>query len=414
MVKCECGAWSSLAGAMTKGSFTGFKCTGHNPHKMQTEECGNDVIPLQRGASNVYFPAIRSVICVNDLNSKEIPLNILNEIKKFVLKKGEKQGLQDYYEYHDDELKKHGIYCLEELKERYRVSNEIAKNEINYTKIKEIEYSRLTNFEGGKISIPHKRVEFEAELQPVPDDLKKYFSKIVQIHRLKEIMVLLGFMRNDIPEPEVESPKKITWLGSYNDWLPAVEIYGEGIFLELNRETLDIWHEYNRQKSFKYNEIFRDWLEHKNWQLEERDAVYVLLHTLSHLLIKQLSLKSGYPASSIKERIYYSKDMAGILIYTGSNDQEGTLGGLVEMGRIENFRVLLMEALKESIFCTNDPICSSRNINEEDSLNGSACYACSMVSETACEFGNRMLDRSLVVPLPLSKSKAFFEGLIDE
>ena len=137
-----------------------------------------------------------------------------------------------------------------------------------------------------------------------------------------------------------------------------------------------------------------------------------MMHTLSHLLIKQLSLKSGYSSVAIKERIYCSETMAGILLYTGSADQEGTLGGLVEMGSIDKFREILNEALEEALFCTNDPVCSSLEVDEENDLNGSACFACSMISETSCEAGNRLLDRSLVVPLQDSVIKPYFDELI--
>lgn len=59
---------------------------------------------------------------------------------------------------------------------------------------------------------------------------------------------------------------------------------------------------------------------------------YILLHTIAHLLIRQLSFECGYTAASLRERIYCNTvnneyEMSGILVYTASGDSEGTLGG---------------------------------------------------------------------------------------
>jgi len=43
-----------------------------------------------------------------------------------------------------------------------------------------------------------------------------------------------------------------------------------------------------------------------------------------------VALECGYPASSIRERIYAIPSVGyGVLLYTGSSDAEGTLGGLI-------------------------------------------------------------------------------------
>lgn len=81
------------------------------------------------------------------------------------------------------------------------------------------------------------------------------------------------------------------------------------------------------------------------------------MHTLAHLLIKEMSLQSGYSSSSIKERIYFGENMCGILLYTGSSDKEGSLGGLVELGNYNRLIPLLKGALENAMNCTNDPEC---------------------------------------------------------
>jgi len=105
--------------------------------------------------------------------------------------------------------------------------------------------------------------------------------------------------------------------------------------------------------------------------------------------------------------------MQGILLYTGSSDKDGSLGGLVELGSEDNFKKLLKAALENSLMCTTDPECTNHDI-DVDTLNGSACHSCAMVSETACENGNRLLDRSYVAPLDEKEENSFFRELIGE
>ncbi len=139
---------------------------------------------------------------------------------------------------------------------------------------------------------------------------------------------------------------------------------------------------------------------------------YAMIHTLSHLLIRELSLECGYNAASIRERIYADtqgdRKQAGILIYTAAADSDGTLGGLVELGRPENLGRLIKQALTRAEICSSDPLCSEHKPSEDRSLHAAACHACSFVSETSCEAGNRYIDRALIVPTLETSDTAFF------
>jgi hypothetical protein len=139
-----------------------------------------------------------------------------------------------------------------------------------------------------------------------------------------------------------------------------------------------------------------------------------MLHTLSHLLIRELALECGYNAASIRERIYADtsglRPQAGILIYTAAADSDGTLGGLVDLGKPENLGRLLEQALNRSKICSSDPLCSEHDPEKDRSLHGSSCHACSLVAETSCEPGNRYLDRSLLIPTLERGDAAFFKG----
>ena len=161
---------------------------------------------------------------------------------------------------------------------------------------------------------------------------------------------------------------------------------------------------------------------HKGWRnsrhLDPNEGYpgirYAMLHTLSHLLIRELALECGYNAASIRERIYADTSgdtpQAGILIYTAAADSDGTLGGLVDLGKPENLGRLLEQALNRSKICSSDPLCSEHDPEKDRSLHGAACHACSLVAETSCERSNRYLDRSLLVPTLERADAAFFKG----
>ena len=134
---------------------------------------------------------------------------------------------------------------------------------------------------------------------------------------------------------------------------------------------------------------------HNRWATERKSkrlfpgGPYVLLHTLSHLLLQSLAMRCGYPASSIRELIYADAGSGrfGLLLYTGSPDAEGTLGGLVQEARyLEDH---LAQALRMSALCSNDPICAGHAPGEsleERWLHGAACHGCALVAEDAGAF----------------------------
>ena len=230
--------------------------------------------------------------------------------------------------------------------------------------------------------------------------------------------VLLGFTRVDASDPDADEQADIVYLnkGRKEKWLPAAEINGEGIFIEFNRDTLHRWINTGAVKTLsqKYADCYKEFCEFKGWSITgTRDAVYVLMHTFAHLLIKQMSMSSGYSSSAIRERIYFGDKMSGILLYTGSTDKEGSLGGLVELGVIEKLVELMKDAFREALLCTNDPECMN-NTPAGNNSNGATCHSCCMISETACENGNRMLDRGLVVPIAIRGNDAYFKELVCE
>ena len=415
MVECDCGkAKRSMAGATNRENFreAGFKCTGRHPHKPNTpnEKCKCDVIfPAQRGATNIYFPVIRSAISIPPWTN---PLYLLLDEHYHTILEMQELGIEDAA---DRIFEK---YFAEKYKrDDFNIAIENRRKKIKeFVEIKEMEYAAFTHHDDPSYKKDIKY--FKAKEDPVPSNLQNYFSRLIRIERLREVMVLQGFMRIDPPEPETDSLKSMVKLNikKPKSWLPGVEIHGEGIFIEFNKESVRKWLAISSvgRTSERYKEVFNRYTETRGWdKCKERDGVYVLLHTFAHLMIKEMSLQSGYSSASIRERIYSSPSMCGVLFYTGSSDKEGSLGGLVELGEESKFKKLLKAAIENALLCTTDPECSNSHI-DPDTLNGSACHSCCMISETACENGNRLLDRSFIVPLGEKTGLSFFKELTGE
>jgi hypothetical protein len=159
---------------------------------------------------------------------------------------------------------------------------------------------------------------------------------------------------------------------------------------------------------------FSAWVARRRTAKEEPELTflglpYVLLHSLAHLLITSVSLECGYSSSSIRERIYVGEAGYGILLYTGTPDAEGTLGGLVAEAR--RLRKHLESALDLARLCANDPVCaqhSPSDPHEERFLNGASCHGCLLIAEPSCERRNEFLDRSLVVATVDGAGAEFF------
>ena len=252
-----------------------------------------------------------------------------------------------------------------------------------------------------------------------PDGFETWFEPTVLVERLREVTALLGFTRIDGPDAEARNVAPIS--RGRPAWVPAAQSRGEGIFLRLREDRVAAWEERaaGTPRLEALRRAHRDWRKRRgldpaaHWPGER----YVLLHTLSHALINELALECGYSAASIRERIYAEPSggdglpMAGILLYTAAPDAEGTLGGLVNLGRPEFAGPVLTRALRRMGLCTSDPMCANHCPREqEDVLHGAACHACLFVPETSCERGNRYLERGALCETLAGAGIAFLEA----
>ncbi|WP_456375775.1 DrmB family protein [Thiolapillus sp.] len=239
-----------------------------------------------------------------------------------------------------------------------------------------------------------KRLQSELAFQSTPWKIMSLIGQLVAVQRLREIMVHQGFTRPVAENLRLVPPD----LHGAQDWLPAIELFGEGLFIRFDEPALRHWEgqEAVRQRC----DILRQRAEAVGFHLPT--PRFVLLHTFAHLLIRQLETYSGYPAASLTERIYAWEPgddhdaMAGVLIYTTSPDVAGTLGGLDELAEPKRLLPLLEAVFNHAQWCALDPVCGEHQGQGPHLLNLAACHGCVLVPDTACAHHNLLLDRILL------------------
>ncbi len=235
-----------------------------------------------------------------------------------------------------------------------------------------------------------------------PLGIAKAVNRLVAVHRVKEIMVFDGFRRGwgsgDGMHPM--TPPDIV---GESDWLPALELWGEGLFFTLDEGLVKRWEQQESIRARAEGFLDRALTARLPRNVEAVPSPrFLLCHTLAHLIIRRLEAEAGYPAASIKERIYCvdseegSNAMAGVLIYVAVADEHGSLGGLIDMAQPDRFMRLLTGAVEDATWCSFDPVCAEQDGHGPDLLNRAACHACALVPEPSCICGNRLLDRMFV------------------
>lgn len=392
------------------------RCKGNRPwlgKRNQDDICDQPSKLLLRGASNLYFPVVESSIVV-PFQSHPLEELVCREIDLEDEELTSNKENFSFFVRFNRELKPYDVEELWSITQR-------LKNGSNDSE--DLLLPEWNAFTAGYQYFDEP--DFEVEVQPTPAAFSSYISKLIRVKRMKEVMVIKGFTRihpmpdatqrlsnEDGEEPDETALAPISDIRL--DWLPGVESFGEGIFLSLNEDKLKNWikenKEYEKSIEFAHMNFYRDRNIPENAIPPFPGLRYMLLHTLSHALIRELCLHSGYSSSALKERIYSdaSKGMAGILIYTATVDSEGSLGGLVELGKTEHFQSILSRALTATGYCSGDPLCSEHDPGELHDVNGAACHSCLLISETSCEKSNRYLDRSVLVSTVANKGREFF------
>lgn len=251
---------------------------------------------------------------------------------------------------------------------------------------------------------PHQFEVVQAQVQTIIASANGTKLRITPVNRLRVVMVQTGYRRLD----PLNDPVNCVYDDGQRDWYPGVELFGEGIYIDLapdNQSNAPVIH-YPLSGSAA-NTWFDAWIDPERYDPrflpEIRDQfhpVFIWWHTLAHRLINALSVDSGYSSAAVRERIYIDVDentgdaSGGILLYTVQPGGDGTLGGLIAL--VPQFQRVLESALRNIDACSNDPLCGEETFAREK-YNGAACYACSLISETSCEYRNMRLDRNLLL-----------------
>jgi hypothetical protein len=417
----NCGDRRNIREALGKRNEENLpRCRGRHPHlaTFDPQGCDRDPKVLVVGASNQWFAQTLSALAVPQSGASALEAKVeqhwsaLEQLQVSlypVLRASGLPALMQLAQWSDAEI----ADAVERRRAKLAGEGDKPEPDDGYPDLRTPEWEV---FSGEKL--PEESTDFtlRRDVAGVPEKLTGIYSDVIQAERLREVRALIGFTRLDAPDPE--DPGLVTRVQlarSRPSWVPASEVRGEGIFLRVPEDLLQEWEQrveksdavrehkdaYARHRQNRYSDrIIADFDPMAHWP----GARFIALHTLSHMLIRTISLECGYSSASLSERIYSATEddphRGGILIYTAVPDAEGTLGGLVSLAEPEQLMRLTRRALADARHCSSDPLCAERLPQQPaDFLHGAACHVCLFVSETTCERGNKFLDRRFVVPI---------------
>lgn len=412
VIKCSCGKSSTMYGAFARDALKGVKrCSGRRPWLSDNEECTLIPRTLQRGASNVYFSVVRSALSIPPwsegvykvINSYWTVFQSIPDVALQATING--MGIAKGTPYSVDDL-------VAAVRQRRDGTESLTADGYDETKLRTQEYEALVRGRkdgGGKDDFVCVSADGSSDL------IDEWFDQVMAVQRLREVRALQSFTRLMPPESSDPPERRAQLSKEAVAWLPAIEVQGEGVFLTLKNDLLQQWEQrpdVTRRAGLietRYRERCARFGTTPNRAITPR---FLLIHTLAHILINQWALSAGYPAAAIRERIYVSDDMAGLLLYTATSDSAGSLGGIIAQAEKSRLEQLLFEAVNTFAWCSSDPLCIEADASGAESLNLAACHACVLLPEVSCEEGNSFLDRALIVGIPDNPALGFFSSLL--
>jgi hypothetical protein len=398
-----CGATRNIsAAAGTQGAANLPRCRGRHPHLQTYGPCDQPLKLMVLGASNMWFGVTVSALHL----PREDPVaatiaehwDVLSAQPSPAVLAAIVAGMP-------------ALHALRELSPTELAAAVEAERERRADRRDDEPLPGLLDAEWELFSHPtttQQDDDFRAVPTPTPQHFTGLLRQVVQVERLREVQAMVGFTRIDAPaagdlQPAFRAPLSIARAG----WVPAVERRGEGIFLELQEAEVAAW--CAQVETHPHIDALRAsyarWRSNRDLDPDPTFPIprYLLIHTLSHLLLRQVALECGYSSASIRERLYVGTPehpTAGVLLSTAASDSEGTLGGLVALGEARFLGRLLEQALEDAETCSSDPLCAERIPQApSDQLHVAACHACLFASETSCEAGNRWLHRGVLVDI---------------
>ena len=418
IIKCEtCQKDRRMSDAFDTDQFQ-IQCRGHHPHLRMDDPKGCKEISrtILLGASNSWFPIVMSALTIPRAADKLGQL-----VEKHWVKLKDLPSL---------EVAKWALlpqnfpafigFPVEQVWTAIQAKRAGAAAQAEPTDLKIAEWELLATTS----PLPDTD-EFRGRRIPAPLGYQHLFEQTTLVEMVREVRTLIAFTRleskGDFGDADQQNDDRQTRLCRRSPtWLPASEVRGEGIFVRFNEAALQAWEARPEVKRLEveFMEAHKVWRAMRN-QNPPGDHFpgmrFVLIHSLSHALMRQIALECGYTAASIRERIYClppGEDhgpMAGILLYTAASDSEGTLGGLVQLGDPTSLGRQIHQALEALRICGADPICSEHPpTGDGRGIHGASCHACLFAPETSCEKGNRYLDRNALFGTFAAKGVEFF------
>jgi hypothetical protein len=402
IVTCtECKASRNLQEAAGRSGWEKLPaCRGRHPHLQRFSPCGNPLRLIVLGASNLWFGVTASALhlpqgqTVDDLVAAN--WHILGALPSADVAQSIIDGMDALRGLRGVAIEEVWA-CIEKIRGVGGPRPEERRD------LLDAEWRLLS-----RPTTDRSDDDFRALPTDTPRGYDRLLDQVVLVSRLREVRALLGFTRLAAPERgDLEPVRRVSLARSVPTWVPAVEQRGEGIFLQLCEELVASWVESvaDHQHIQALADAYRRWRHYRGLAPSPGFPVArtTLIHTLSHMLIRQVSLECGYSSASIRERLYTGtpeNPAAGVLLSTAASDSEGTLGGLVALGQPHHLKRLLDEAFDEALCCSSDPLCAEHlPIDPSADLHAAACHACLFASETSCETNNRWLDRAVLVDL---------------
>jgi Domain of unknown function (DUF1998) len=428
-IVCGCKQQLSLQTLFQPGLLG--NCRGERPWLLDRDSngCDQKLKLLTRTATNTYFPQVYTVISLP--TAEDELMRLVDALSgEFV----NVQSLQDVAaakRFNSKVAAALGTYANEDIFARLTRIREGATADVGRSP----KLSEFDVFASGRPEIGQNRPTAKLYAQTLPREAwadaaadidLSAVKNIVAVHRLREVSCLYGFTRFEAAPSSADGELEDVQLAVRGapisrdaDWLPAIEQFGEGIFIHFDEAAIGRWLASGATKA-RHDRLaggYLHWI--KRFAGEPPNypgTAYFLLHSLSHALMAEIALDCGYPASSLKERIYSlsgaavgAPDRCGILIYTATAGAQGTLGGLVATA--PRFASILRSALERATICSNDPICADHEPDDRSgdrATHGAACHGCLLIAETSCEMRNLFLDRNLLIPTMATSDAAFF------
>ena len=398
-----------LGGIFDPDSFKSFNCSGNSPWLPNgaNSPCEETLRAVQRNSSSLYLPKFESAI--------DIPpwTHVLEE------------RLSDWWprlnKHEDSDTRLHYLDAvIDDINADCQTSytagdlnNEIQKlKNLDREADDDLKVDEYAQFMKVDSTFASENKEFQTRLCNVALSLDTIVDRVVAVERLREVRAIYGFSRLSEQNAQCELSNK------KSDWLPAAEVRGEGIFINFQRDWIDNWSQTQaiRERFKIIEDAYSVHAEKRGIPEEKRLSLtpeFLLIHTLSHLIIRQISLQCGYSTASLGERLYAHDGMSGLLIYTATSDSDGTLGGLCRLAQPDRLEEIFLNSVETASWCSSDPLCLDGVTSFSEPLNLAACHACILLPETSCEHLNYFLDRALIPGIPEHELPSFAPSLLE-